>query len=71
MPDARGFEEVADVENRFSAVCRSVHAVLAREFPEFNLWAEVRFGGNRIGDDAAAAPAAASTSGGSARGAKS
>jgi hypothetical protein len=59
VPEVRGFEEVQGLEERLAAVCRSVLAVFQREFGGFELWGEVRIGGNAVGEAGSSASGSA------------
>jgi hypothetical protein len=49
VPEVRGFDEVAGLEDKLRMFSRSVASIMKREFPGFNLWAELRIGGTASG----------------------
>ena len=54
MPEVRGFDDVVGLEDKLRMFSRAVASIMKREFPGFNLWAELRIGGT-ANDTAAAA----------------
>lgn len=51
QPEVRGLDEVDNIEDRLRMFSRSIQSIMRREFPNFNLWAELRIGGNAANSD--------------------
>ena len=45
VPEVRGFDDVVGLEDKLRMFSRAVASIMKREFPGFNLWAELRIGG--------------------------
>ncbi|KAI5820694.1 hypothetical protein BZA77DRAFT_82947 [Pyronema omphalodes] len=52
QPEVRGFDDVENIEDRLRMFSRSIQSIMRREFPNFNLWAELRIGGNAVNSEA-------------------